>query len=64
MKNPWVREGLFYVATLQFCRPSGDKFHKVGTITRKLDFISYHLIKKIHGEQKLIDMAYDLRFFR
>lgn len=36
----------------------GDEIHILKyTITRKLDFISYHLIRLIHGEEKLNQMA-------
>lgn len=48
----WHREGLFYVARLNWIRGSYK-----GTVEKRLDFISYHLIRYFHGEQKLRDMA-------
>lgn len=50
--TPWKRKGFFYYAMLQ-----AQKRGRLITITRKLDFISYHLIRLIHGDDKLIDMA-------
>lgn len=50
--NPWNRKGLFYIAKVQFA------WYEDLVITRKLDFVAYHLIKYFHGELKLIEMAY------
>ena len=52
--NPWTRQGLFYTASLQARMTNGGVF----TITRTLDFVTYHLIRWVHGEQELIAMAY------
>lgn len=50
--NPWSRNGFFYTCTKQYANNGYVLFH-----TKKLDIISYHLIKWIHGEAKLIEMA-------
>ena len=44
----WNREGLIY--TTRFIIRVDDRKKKV---TRKLDFIAYHLIKLFHGQEKL-----------
>ena len=54
MNNPWKRKGLFYKADFRIYRNG----RIIGDYTKRLDFISYHVIKWIHGEKKLIDMAY------
>ena len=51
--NPWKRKGLFYYATLTVY---GNAVVR-GTVKKKLDFVSYHLIMWIHGESKLRAMA-------
>ena len=57
IKNPWIRKGLVYHATINVY---GGKTYKYrGTVRKRLNFISYHGIKWYYGEQKLIDMAYD-----
>lgn len=48
----WTRRGLFYYARLQYV--SGNQR---GTVERKLDFIAYWLIKLIHGDEVLKEMA-------
>lgn len=53
---PWKRKGIFYIATVVVEKIEGDRLLTL-TITRKLDFIAYHLIKKFHGEKKLIEMG-------
>lgn len=53
----WKYEGIFYVARMNVYRNGVYR----GTIERHLDFISYHLIRWIHGEEKLKEMATDLR---
>lgn len=52
----WKRRGLIYYASIHICDHNGR--HN-GTITKKLDFISYHLIKILHGKKKLREMAAD-----
>lgn len=52
--NPWKRQGMFYVASLQARMTNGGVF----TITRSLDFLTYHLIRWCHGEAELVNMAY------
>lgn len=54
--NGWYRDGLFYKTNVHVYRHG----RLYGKITRKLDPISYHLIKLIHGDRKLREMAYDL----
>lgn len=49
----WQRKGFFYYAKINYY--SGGEL--LGTITKKLDFVSYHLIRKIHGVKGLNDMA-------
>jgi hypothetical protein len=51
--NPYKREGLFYVARLVVKMADG----RSGTLTLSLDFVTYHLIRLIHGEQGLFDMV-------
>lgn len=48
----WHRKGYFYVAQANYIRGQYK-----GTITRKLGFVTYHLIRRIHGDQVLRDMA-------
>lgn len=50
----WKRKGLFYYANLELF--SGFGMH-LGTVTKRLDFVSFHVIKWIHGDRKLLDMA-------
>lgn len=52
--NSWKRKGIFYVSDLVY---QCDKDGYTVRVHRKLDFIAYHLIKWIHGEEKLIEMA-------
>jgi hypothetical protein len=58
MSKYWKREGLKYVATTDAYRilPDGRKHH-VGFYYKKLGFVAYHLIKWIHGQEKLDKMA-------
>jgi hypothetical protein len=53
VKSLWTRHGLFYYATVQIFR--GQR--SVGNVTKKLDFLSYHLIKRFHGVKVLNHMA-------
>lgn len=55
--NPWRRKGIFYRVDWYLYR--GGTL--VGTYSKKLDFLSYHMIKFFHGNKKLISMAYDLK---
>ena len=48
----WKREGFYYVSRIYV----NDQWSR-GTITKKLDFVSYHLIRLIHGEKGLREMA-------
>jgi hypothetical protein len=48
----WHRRGLFYYSTMYWYRKGREI-----TTTRKLNFVNYHLIRLIHGEKKLRDMA-------
>jgi len=48
----WKRKGLFYYAELSCYRGP-----YTWVVTKKLDFVSCHLIKWWHGERKLTDMA-------
>lgn len=48
----WERKGFYYYAYIYI----NDRYHQ-GTIVKKLDYISYHLIRLIHGEERLMDMA-------
>jgi hypothetical protein len=50
----WERKGFSYYAYIYLYRDDG---RSMGTITKKLDPFSYHLIKLIHGEKGLIDMV-------
>jgi len=55
--NPWNRRGIFYIANVRVFR----NHQYVGTITKRLDFITYHLIKYFNGEERLIQMGYNLK---
>lgn len=55
--NLWVRDGLFYKCGLVLAAVNSKQL----TVRKSLDAISHHLIKWIHGEQELIDMAYRIR---
>jgi hypothetical protein len=48
----WKRKGRYYYAYIHV-----QNRGSYGTITKKLSFIAYHLIRIVHGEQKLMDMA-------
>ena len=52
----WRREGFFYVARVAVYRNNV----LWGDVERRLDFFSFHLIRWIHGEEKLRAMAYNL----
>lgn len=52
MKNPWTRKFFFYTAIVVI-----DLGDKTLTITRSLDFFSYHLIKRFHGIDRIIEMG-------
>lgn len=49
----WKREGYFYVARIDYRRPNGGR----GEIVKSLGFFSYHLIRLIHGDEMLVQMA-------
>lgn len=53
VKSLWARKGIFYYSTLQIYKGPT----KVGAVTKKLDFLSYHLIKRFHGIKGLNEMA-------
>lgn len=55
MTTHWKRKGLFYHTSISVYRTNGYIF----TSSKKLDLISYHLIKLIHGQEKLDNMAMD-----
>jgi len=57
MNNLWKRKGLSYVAKVSVYLLSGEKY----VIERKLGFISYHLIRWYHGDQKLKKLAMDTK---
>ena len=63
MTNPWKREGLFYVVRLQTSVLTLKGNRRTLNVTKKLDFVSYHLIKWYHGEKKIIDMAHNMDGF-
>jgi hypothetical protein len=52
MKQRWFREGLYYVAKTNVYRGTEH-----WTVTKKLFFITYHLLRWIHGDAKLHEMA-------
>lgn len=52
----WKRKGFAYYAYIHISDSNG-RYN--GTINKKLDFISYHLILWFHGEKKLQEMAAD-----
>jgi len=57
-KVPWERKGLFYYAIMKLYLPDNGTV----IITKRLNFMAYHLIKFIHGEAKLSDMAITATF--
>ena len=58
MKNPWTRKGLVYHAKINVY---GGRTHVFrGTVHKRLNVVSYHAIRLIHGEDRLISMAYDV----
>lgn len=57
--NPWKRKGLFYYATYDFYTGGGIFVCKS---KKKLDIVSYHVIKWWHGEEKLRSMALNTAF--
>lgn len=52
----WNRKGLFYYAYLAWKAGS-----RTGVVEKKLDFVSYHLIRLIHGEERLEQMARSMK---
>lgn len=48
----WERKGIYYYAYIYINERS-----RQGTIVKKLDCISYHIIRLIHGDERLMDMA-------
>lgn len=50
----YKREGLSYVATITY----GTRYFR-GSITLKLDFITYHVLGLIHGDQVYTNMISD-----
>lgn len=53
MGTTWERKGLIYRFTFQWYRGS-----RTGICYKQLNFISYHLIRLIHGQDKLNEMAW------
>lgn len=53
----WTRHGLVYKSSLKVPDETGGY-----TINRELGFFSYHLVKWIHGDAKLIEMATSRKF--
>lgn len=53
IRNLWTRKGIFYYARVNVYR----NHQYAGTIVKKLDFVSYHLIRWYHGEKELARMA-------
>jgi len=51
----WYRKGFYYHSHIKYYR--GPHLTLIGTTTRTLDFVSYHIIRLIHGEEKLREMA-------
>lgn len=57
-RNLWTRKGIFYYARVNVY----NRAHQYeGTIVKRLGFISYHLIRWYHGEEKLRSMALTMR---
>lgn len=58
-KNPWTRKGWFYVATVNIYSGLNREGYGqyIGTVTKKLGFITYHFIRWIHGDEVLRKMA-------
>lgn len=49
----WKRNWLVYTAEYEY---QVNETH-TGKVTRKLDFLAYHLIRYFHGDKKLHEMA-------
>lgn len=54
-ENPWKRKLWWYEVTMicPYITLSGESMD----VTRKLGFVSYHLIKYFHGEKRIIEMG-------
>lgn len=52
----WYRKGYYYYAHIYV-----NSRYSSGTITKCLSFPKYHLIRLIHGEDRLKDMAMDYK---
>lgn len=60
-RNLWTRKGIFYYARVNIYNRARQY---EGTIVKRLDFISYHLIRKIHGMERLNKMAMTISLAR
>lgn len=60
MSNPYKRKWFHYVFKYEWVDSEGYK----NTLTRKFDFISYHLIRLFHGDAGLRKLAYDYPYPR
>jgi hypothetical protein len=56
-RNPWTRKGLFYYARVNVF----SQHVYQGTVIKKMNFVKYHLIKKLYGEDQLCRMAMHIR---
>jgi len=54
----WKRKGIFYYINVNVYSSSGKNL----IFTKRIDFVSYQLIKLIHGKQRLDDIAIDSVF--
>lgn len=57
MSKYWTRKGLFYYAYIDVYKTWGPTKIHVGTVERCYDFVTYHLIKWIHGEEEMQKLA-------
>lgn len=58
VRNLWTRKWFFYYARVNVYYRNHQY---AGTIIKKLDPVSYHLIRWIHGEEELKRMALTTR---
>lgn len=56
-RNLWSRRGIFYYARMNVY----SRHVYQGTITKRLDFMSYHMILWMYGEEYLNRMATTIR---
>jgi hypothetical protein len=57
MRGRWTRVGFYYYAETDVYRTRPGFKIKIGSLSKRLHFVSYHLIKLFHGQAYLDKMA-------